>query len=183
MASGKSAHGETTRRPWRKLHLAVDEARHAILAVALTTPDVGDNEMLPALLEQIDSPVEQVSADGSYDSWDTHERIQARGARAAISPRKTARIRQRGNRRQPPLPRDEALRAIRRHGRAAFPRCSGYPRRSLVETAMFRIKTLFGGRLSARRFDAQATEAFLRCRAMNRMTLLGMPASCRVVEA
>lgn len=176
-------HGETKRRTWRKLHLAVDEASHAILAVALTTHDVGDNEMLPALLEQIDSPIEQVSADGSYDSWDTHERIQARGARAAIPPRKTARIRQHGNSRQPPLPRDEALRAIRRHGRAAWKRRSGYHRRSLVETAMCRIKTLFGGRLAARRFDSQATEAFLRCRAMNRMTQLGMPDSYRVAEA
>ena len=48
---------------------------------------------------------------------------------------------------------------------------------------MFRFKTLFGDRLSARLFDSQATEAFLCCRAMNRMTQLGMPESYRVAEA
>lgn len=176
-------HGYSKRRTWRKLHLAVDETSHEILAAVVTTNDVGDNEVLADLLEPIDEPIVQVSGDGSYDSWDTHERIQRRGARAAIPPRKTARIRQHGNRGQPPLPRDEALRAIRRHGRAAWKRAVGYHRRSLAETAMFRIKTLFSDRLSARLFDSQATEAFLRCRAMNRMTQLGMPESYRVAEA
>jgi IS5 family transposase len=170
-------HGYTKRRTWRKLHLAVDEASHEIVAAALTTHDVGDNEMLPDLLDQIDGPIDQVSADGAYDSWDNHEQIQQRGARAAIPPRKNARIRQHGNRRQPPLPRDEALRAIRQHGRASWKQSVGYHQRSLAETAMFRIKTLFGARLSGRLFDHQATEAFIRCQAMNRMTAHGMPES------
>ena len=47
---------------------------------------------------------------------------------------------------------------------------------------MFRIKTLFGDRLAARLFDSQATEALLRCSAMNRMTQLGMPESYQVAE-
>ena len=88
-----------------------------------------------------------------------------------------------GNSRRPPLPRDEALRAIRQHGRAAWKRTVGYRRRSLAETAIFRIKTFFGRRLSARLFDHQATETFIRCLAMNRMTHLGMPHSYRVVAA
>ena len=176
-------HGYSKRRTWRKLHLAVDEASHEILAAALTTNEVGDNEMLADLLELIDEPLAQVSADGSYDSWDTYARIQQRGACVAIPPRKSARIRQHGNSGQPPLPRDEALRAIRHHGRAAWKRATGYHRRSLAETAMFRIKTLFGNRLSAHLFDSQATEAFLRCRALNRMTELGMPESYVVTAA
>ncbi len=176
-------HGYGKRRPWRKLHLAVDEASHEILAAAVTTNDVDDNEVLADLIELIDEPIAQVSADGSYDSRDTHGHIQHGGVRAAISPRKTAHIGQHGNSRQPPLPRDEALRAIRRHGRAAWKRSVGYHRCSLAETAMFRIKALFGDRLSARLFDSQATEAYLRCRAINRMTQLGMPESYRVAEA
>jgi hypothetical protein len=176
-------HGYGKRRTWRKLHLAIDEASHEILAAVLTTNDFGDNEVFADLLEQIDEPIVQVSGDGSYDSWDTHARIQRRGARPAIPPRKTARIHQHGNRRQPPLPRDEALRAIRHRGRAAWKRATGYHRRSLAETAMFRIKTLFGASLSARSFNSQATEAFLRCRALNRMTELGMPESYLVTDA
>jgi len=39
------------------------------------------------------------------------------------------------------------------------------------------LKTLFGNTLSARHFQAQANELFLRCAALNRMTQLGMPQS------
>jgi IS5 family transposase len=176
-------HGYSRRRTWRKLHLAVDETSHEVLAAAVTTNDVGDNEMLPDLLSAFDGPIGQVSADGVYDTWENYHHIEQLGARAAIPPRRTARIRQHGNSRHPPLPRDEALRAIRRHGRSAWKRAEGYHRRSLAETAIFRIKTLFGGHLSARRFDHQATETFIRCRAMNRMTHLGMPDSYRIAEA
>src|SRR4028118_1636403 len=51
---------------------------------------------------------------------------------------------------------------------------SGYHRRSLVETAVFRLKTIFGDKLSSRGCEAQAHEIFLRCAALNRMTHLGM---------
>ncbi len=42
---------------------------------------------------------------------------------------------------------------------------------------LFRLKTLFGDRLSARRFKRQQTEVAIRCAALNRMTQLGMPDS------
>lgn len=54
----------------------------------------------------------------------------------------------------------------------------GYHRRSVVETAMFRIKTLLGGYLSLRNYDAQVGEAMAMLKALNWMTLLAMrPAS------
>ena len=40
---------------------------------------------------------------------------------------------------------------------------------------MSRIKQIFGIRLSARLFKNQLTEAIIRCKAMNKMTQLGMP--------
>ena len=40
---------------------------------------------------------------------------------------------------------------------------------------MFRLKTLFGERLSNRRFETQTTQAYARLAAMNSMTRLGMP--------
>jgi len=52
---------------------------------------------------------------------------------------------------------------------------SGYHRRSLAETALSRLKTRFGERLSNRRFDTQTTQAYARLAAMNIMTRLGMP--------
>ena len=53
----------------------------------------------------------------------------------------------------------------------------GYHRRSLAETALFRVQTLFSDRVAARLFDNQATELFVRLRALNRMTQRGMPDS------
>jgi len=47
----------------------------------------------------------------------------------------------------------------------------------LAETQMFRLKTIFGERVSARQFARQATQLLVRCAAMNRMTHLGMPDS------
>lgn len=59
----------------------------------------------------------------------------------------------------------------------------GYHRRSVVETAMFRIKTLLGGHLSLRNYDAQVGEAMAMAmvKALNRMTLLAMLTSVRLV--
>lgn len=58
----------------------------------------------------------------------------------------------------------------------------GYHRRSVAETAMFhiKIKILLGGHLSLRDYDAQVGEAMAMVKALNRVTLLGMPDSTRI---
>ena len=77
----------------------------------------------------------------------------------------------------PPLPRDENLRAIRKVGRKKWKQESGYHRRSIAETTMFRLKCIFGGNLSSRQFDNQAVELFLQCAALNRMIQICKPKS------
>ncbi len=85
------------RRTWCKLHFAVDESMHEILAAALTTNDMGDNEeMQPNLLNSNHGPIEQVSADETYDSWENHRHIHQREEPAAIPPRRTVRVCQHG---------------------------------------------------------------------------------------
>ena len=121
--------------------------------------------MFADLLDAIEEPIDQVSADGAYDSWENHARLQQRGACADIPPRKTARICQDGHCHKTPLPWDEALRAIRKCGRVAWKSGVGYHRRSLAEIVIFRLKRHFGAHLAAHLFEHQATEAFLRCRA------------------
>ena len=69
---------------------------------------------------------------------------------------------------------------IEQHGRIGWQRRSGYGQRSLVETAMYRYKTLIGRRLHARTLSNQKTEAKIGCSVINRMTRLGMPVSVRV---
>ena len=59
-------------------------------------------------------------------------------------------------------------------------RRSGYNRRSLVETAMYRYKTVVGRRLRGRTLANQRTEAKIGCNVLNRMTTLGMPTTVRI---
>jgi len=170
-------HGYSKRRTWRKLHLGVDESNGDIIAAVVTTNDVSDGEVLPDLLAQIECPLTQASADGAYDDFKNHQLLEKRGAKITIPPRKNAKIKQHGNSSLPALARDENLRSIRKIGRKKWKKESGYHRRSLAETTMFRVKTIFGSGLSSREFENQAIEAFIRCAALNKMTALGMPES------
>jgi hypothetical protein len=170
-------HGVSKRRTWRKVHLAVDQETGIIHAAATSANSISDGQMLPALLEQVVAVICQVSADGIYDQRTCYEAIGQRGARVAIPPRRNARIWQHGNCKAERLARDENLRRIRQVGRAQWKRESGYHRRSLAETAIYRLKTLFGSTLRSRGDMAQNIETLLRLNVLNRMTALGMPQS------
>ena len=85
-----------------------------------------------------------------------------------------------GNTSGPRLARDENLRRNGKVGRSAWKAESGYHERSLAETALFRMKTIFGDGVASRCSPQQATEAGVRCRALNIMTHQGMPRSERV---
>ncbi len=170
-------HGYSKRRTWRKLHLGADEATGEIVAAVVSTNNLTDGQVLPDLLEQITEQLKQVSGDGGYDKRNCYDAINSRGARAVIPPQKNAKIWQHGNSKEARLARDENVRACRLKGRAEWKRESGYHRRSLAETQMFRLKTIFGAGVSARSFEGQATQLLVRCAVLNRMTHLGMPES------
>ncbi|MER1354545.1 IS5/IS1182 family transposase, partial [Klebsiella pneumoniae] len=55
-----------------------------------------------------------------------------------------------------------------------------YNRRSIAETAMYRMKQLLGDSLTLRDYDGQVEEAMAMVRALNRMTKAGMPESVRI---
>jgi hypothetical protein len=110
------------------------------------------------------------------------ERQQDELLRVTIPPRHGARIWQHGNSSEEPLARDENIRRIRQVGRQRWKEESGYHRRSLAETTMFRLKTIFGDKLSARDLERQKREAAIRCAALNIMTGSGMPQSYLVIE-
>jgi IS5 family transposase len=170
-------HGKSKRRTWRKLHLALDADTQEVLACVVTTNDFSDGQILTDLLEEVPEPIETVKADGAYDHRSGYTQLAKRGIKAIIPPRKGARIWVHGNSKAARLDRDQNLRAIRRKGRKRWKQESGYHQRSLSETGVYRLKTIFSDRLSARVFDGQATELFIRCAALNKMTHLGMPDS------
>ena len=168
-------HGVSKRRTWRKLHLAVNPATHEIVAEVLTENSGYDADQVDGLLEQIPQRIKAFYGDGAYDKWKVYDRLKAQNIQPIIPPQKNAKIKQHGNSTETPLVRDEALRAIRRSGRKAWKKEIGYHRRSLAETAMSRMKTIFGGLLKNRLLPNQRAEARLRCRILNKFTQLGMP--------
>jgi Transposase DDE domain len=164
----------------RKLHFCVDEATLEIISVVASTNDVSDAEALPDLLQDVPGEIEQVSADGAYDKRRCYDALNRHGARAAIPPRKDAKIWQHANTKGERHVRDENLRRIRKVGRKEWKRESNYHRRSLAETQVFRFKTIFGDRLQTRQIDNQFKELMLKSAILNRMTHLGMPDSVKI---
>lgn len=167
------AKGWTKRRTWRKLHLAMDGATQQISAALITAKEVVDPRVLPCLLKQVTAPMERVTADGAYDSRQCYKAIDQRGARAVIPPRKGSTLWEDEYLEQ----RNSNLRGVRKFGIKGWKQQAGYHRRSLVETAFFRLKTLFADKLRNREAKRQATEVMVRGAALNRMTELGMPQS------
>src|SRR3972149_1874076 len=175
-------HGVSKRRTWRKLHIGANPDDGEIQAVILTENSVSDDAAVEVLLEQIEQEIINFGADGAYDKRKVYDSLNAHSpdVNILIPPRKNARIWKHGNTKAERLKRDENLRSIRKDGRKEWKRNSGYHVRSLAETVMFRLKTIFGDELSARLLETQTTQAVVRCAALNKMTHLGMPQSYKV---
>jgi transposase len=170
-------HGIRSHRRWRKLHLGMNADTHEIVAVELTPDDVGDVSEIPHLLNQIEADVASMTADGAYDGEAVYDAVAERhpDASVIIPPRVTAVASGMTS-----AQRGIHITTIERLGRIGWQRRSGYNRRSLIETAMFRYKTIVGRRLRARILRNQRNEAQIGCNILNRVTGLGMPASVRV---
>jgi hypothetical protein len=127
------------------------------------TSGVNTSEAETSNAEASEADLDAVGADGAYDTWDVYSAITDRGARPVIPPQKNAKIAGRGNCSGPPLPRDEAIRYIRGHGRKKWKRVSGYHRRSLAETAVYRSGatdgTVRGGSTVGERAHRSPTES------------------------
>src|SRR5215813_12788823 len=129
-------HRVSRRRTWRKLHLGIDESTKEIVAVELTGSRMHDSQPLPALLEQIANPIDQVSGDGAYDTRACYEAVLERGATPVFVPRRTARL---GAAKDPTgwrAARNRILQQIAAQGRSAWQVLSGYTRQSIAENTM-----------------------------------------------
>jgi len=169
-------------RAWRKLHLAVDAQTGEILASDLTPQRTHDATRVPALLGQVADAVASVSADGAYDTRSVyeaaHEHGEERGVRVLIPRGRNARLSARPS--AALKERNRNIRSIRALGRRAWHRHSGYSRRSLVENAVYRYKTIIGRSMRSRTLDGQRVEVQLASKILNTMTSLGIPDSYRV---
>ncbi len=172
-------HGYSKHRTWSKLHLSGNPDTGEILAACLTGNNISDDAVVKELLSQIEQALTTCAADGAYDKRKVYDALNEHTPEVEIliPPRKNARIWQHGNLKEERLKRDENLRYIRQHSRRQWKDDSGYHIRSLSETFMSHLKTIFGDKLSARLSETQTTQAVIRCAALNRMTHLGMPES------
>ena len=150
---------------------------HEIVVSELTPDDVGDVSEMPALLDQIDAEVASMTADGAYDGEAVYDAVAERHPEAAmiIPPRATAVPNE-----STTTQRDRHIAEIGKHRRMNWQRRSGYNRRSLAATVMYRYKTVVSRRLHVRTLPNQQTEAKIGCNVLNRMTTLGMPATIRI---
>ena len=140
---------------------------------------VDDAAMVASAPAEVDRALASFGGDGAYDKCKVYEAVQAHTSAALIKipPRKDACIWQHGNPKGSPFLRDENLRTIGKMGCKKWKRVWGYHRCFLAETAVCRVKTLFGDHLTTCLFETQITQALNRCKIVNRSTHLGRPES------
>jgi hypothetical protein len=158
------------RRVWRKLHIAVDTSTHEIVAAEMSLSNVTDAEVLPNLLKQTRRKIIKISGDGAYDTRSCHDAIRIKRTVPLIPPREGAAFWEQGH------PRNLAVGCQKLYGsNKKWKKRYGYHKRSLSETAMYRVKQLLGGKLSLRNYNAQVGETYAMIKALNKLTGLGMP--------
>lgn len=173
-------HRLTKRRTWRKLHIAICAQTQELVALEMTKANVSDDQVVPTLVTRIPKTTCEVLADGAYDTKECHRILHANGCRGIIPPRKS------GAYDHTPDPswrfRNDAVLTIQALGndevaRSLWKKVHRYHRRSLVETAMYRLKRLTGDRLFSRLPSSQRTEMFTKALIINKMCHLGLPDS------
>jgi hypothetical protein len=172
-------YGKEKRRTWRKLHIAVNEKTHDIVMSAVTTSNVHDSEVFPALIpDKNNCKVEQITGDGAYDNIGCYIVTAEIGATPCFPPRMGA------SRNKPTHEgirlRNHAVSRTREWGMKKWKIKNNYHRRSIAETAFLRLKKIFGNSAASRKFDNQVIELTLRCHILNAMNRLGMPDSIMV---
>lgn len=172
-------HGVSKRRTWRKAHLMVADGK--IRAAKLTGNDIIDSDAFPDLLDQEECDIDTIAGDGGYDKEKVYSACRKRKINhILIPPQENAKIKFHGNLKSEPHPRDENLRQIRKTTKKQWKKAVGYHVRSLAETMMFRLKTILGDKLNARKFENQVSEFMVSALIINKFTDLGMPDSYAV---
>jgi len=169
-------HGKQKRRTWRKLHIAINPDGMESVAIELTEAKVHDDSVIPKLLQN-QTITGKLYADGAYISKSCFDAIAATGGGASIALRSgTGTVKKNPSDGQ--TLRNSLVQEIRRAGgKVAWKKSSGYHKRSLVETQMFRFKTILGAGLSNRLFANQVIEAKIKTLILNKMSRAGMPHS------
>lgn len=170
---------------WSKLHIAVDHSSQKIVSVKRSNAHAYDSKYLGPLLDQLDAKINCIYGDGAYDKRLCYEDAYRHHAHLIAPAQRRAR-KQKANRNYPDheslIDRDRKIDFISEFadeevGRKMWKVASGYHKRSLVETAMYRLKRHFGDRLQSKKEEHQEKQMEARAFALNIMTDAGMPIS------
>jgi hypothetical protein len=125
------------------------------------------------LLDQVDPATATFMGDAAFDSAAIYQTVISRNPKAEVtvppgkdaipSPTDTT----------APTQRDEHVFAIQAHGWSALQSSSGYTRRSTVESANSRYKSVIGGTLRSRGNAQRNTEVAITTKALNPIRKLG----------
>ena len=174
-ANGKSKITAKSAVVRRKLHLAVDSRTHEVICADLSLNNVTDSEAFPGLIRQTHRKIRAAAADGAYDTRLCHDELRRKKISALIPPRGAGYW---------PVEYADRNRAVANQrltgSNARWKWTTDYNRRSIAETAMYRVKQLFGGSLTLCDYDGQVVEALGMVRALNKITKAGMPESVRI---
>ena len=171
-------HGAHYQRTWRKVHIVVDAGSLDIVSCRLSESRKQDSDMLEPLLQEVKEPIARVIGDGAYDNFKCFESVKKRKAQGIFPPRWDARTSyetrhyKKAASEEAIKQRDKIIEKIRHSTKAEWKRESGYHQRSLAETTMFRLKTILGERLKAKKWENQELEVKLRCAILNKMNQL-----------
>lgn len=178
-------HGATYQRTWRESHVAIDYETRDIIGLINTTAHVHDNTQLRPLIKQVTNDnhyrIRTIIGDGDYDARDNYLLGRKLGIEIIAPPPKNAieHLNTGWHYQWHDTPGWEERNAVVRHieefGLDGWKADVDYHRRSLVENAFYRWKTIFGERLKSRKEDTQYTEQCLKARIINIFNELGLP--------
>lgn len=179
-------HGKSKRRTWRKFHIGIDAETQDILCCELTGNNRGDGEVAEKMLDRMPGAIKSARGDGAYDGHSFRKKVHEKGGACIVPPPIDATYKEASAGWE--QERDGCIAAIEgfgggEMGRKLWKIFSDYHQRSLAETAMFRVKKLFGEGLKARSIGAQESEAICKCLVINKMNKLGMPKGEWILKA
>lgn len=120
--------------------------------------------------------IKEISGDEVYDTRESHRAIRVKKAIPLIPPREGAAFWEKRH------PRNLAVGCQKLYGsNKKWKQKYGYHRRSLSETAMYRVKKLLGASLTLRNYNAPVGETYAMIKALNKLTGIGMPETQYIV--
>lgn len=175
-------HGASKRRTWRKLHIGIDVTSQEIICVELTPNSEDDAQVAGRMLKDNIAKLSSFRGDGAYDDF-SFRAILGSQVKQIIPPPIDAVV-QKTTKKKPAKDylrqRDQAVECIDKEGRKEWKIKEGYHQRSLNEVAIFRYKTAFTAKMSARKLDNQHQEVVLKCKILNLYRRQGVPQAYKV---